>query len=231
MFLSALDLQWRIYPGFQRFFFCLRWQRVAKPRSNERKKKNPIEGFFSLFLSTLSTIAASPLYRRLRLHRSLSPKKKKPSGTQGMADPDLRVSGGPDHPDSKSKRGAALENTFSQPFRPWFGLKIRWGLGPSPRSATDLLSHLVLLVMFCLLSDNNSQEDKKSLVLWKSRFLLPRLCLKNHNVGPMNGNPSQATDNSTMIASHVWLHDVKCNSGQLMKLRQSPVLCLWLDAA
>ncbi len=64
-----------------------------------------------------------------------------------MADPDLQVSGG-DHPDSKNKRGAVLENNFSQPCRPCFGLKIRWGPGtpgPSPRSATFLCFPAILI--------------------------------------------------------------------------------------
>ncbi len=39
---------------------------------------------------------------------------------------------GPDHPDSKNTKGDLLPGSalFSQPYRPWFGLKIRWGPGP-----------------------------------------------------------------------------------------------------
>lgn len=50
-----------------------------------------------------------------------------------VENPDPQVSGGPDHPASKNKRGgggAVLKNDFSQPYRPWFGLKIRWGPRP-----------------------------------------------------------------------------------------------------
>ena len=59
-----------------------------------------------------------------------------------VADPDPQIRGGGGHPDPEIRGGGPVSKIFFSALRAsvWSKLKISWGAGPSPRSATVLLA-------------------------------------------------------------------------------------------
>lgn len=92
-----------------------------------------------------------------------------------VADPDLQIRRGPDHPDPGIRWRCAFKNNFSRPFGSLFCLKIRWGpgpLGPSHRSATEKL--IKVQQPLCVSRKNKSVLFSSASVIfiscWKKYF-------------------------------------------------------------
>ena len=82
-----------------------------------------------------------------------------------VADPDLQIRGGPDHPDPEIRGEGGLQKDFFRPFGPQFGLKIRGAgpLGTSPGSATAIERGVFAIAMIYHVGNYSAKNFRSDL--------------------------------------------------------------------